>query len=367
MALRRLRQRRRERSRDPGDRVVRDQQREQVMRDPAADAELDRYGFTVLDLLDATEVERVMRIHDDIGVAPDDPRVSINWSFHSRSGEHKRRVDTALRQELEARVDALFLAHEPFLATFITKWPGPNSAFAPHQDPSLIDERRGQGFTVWIPLVDTGMDGTDNGLLRFVPGTHRFSSCLRSTDVDLFPFAEHERAIVEELSVGVGMKAGQALIFDNRVIHFSMPNTTDGPRVVTSFGMRPVDQSCILLRRVDDTSFNVHEISDDFYLDVPPSEQHQYQPDSPVIDTVQIETRRWDPVEFDQLCRDVAGVPTSVRHPIAPSGTLTDPGSFCSFCGKPVSDVDRADRARRNNAQLVCAECRAAQSADLTT
>src|SRR4051812_30944470 len=155
---------------------------------------------------------------------------------------------------------------------FITKWPGPNSGFGAHQDPTLVDERRFRGVTIWIPLGDTGVvDGRDNGMLHVVAGSHRFTDGPRTRDVDDFAFAGLEDDIATRYGVGVPTRRGEAIVFDNRLIHYSMPNETDDPRVVVSLGMRPSEASCVALRRNADGLVDLYEIDEDHYMSLVPA------------------------------------------------------------------------------------------------
>ncbi len=324
---------------------------------PHHQGELERYGYTVLPPLDTDVLRAVRHVHARVGVAPDDPQVALNWSFHSTSSAHKQAVKNDVGAVLRPVLDDLFVAHEAYLTTFITKWPGPHSAFAPHQDPSLVDERSYRGVTVWIPLEATGTDGeTDNGMLHVVPGSHRFSKGLRRSDVDAFPFAAHEEAIVSRHGLGLAMEAGEVLVFDNRLIHYSKPNTSAEPRVVVSFGMRPREASCVLLREREDAVVDLHHIHDDFYIEVLPAEQHLWVPPDPPVARVPVWDETWTAEEFDRLCRAIGPAPrTSVATRNATA--WQDPGAFCALCGSSQGLSDE-DRAGRNNAQLVCPPCR---------
>lgn len=328
------------------------------MRDPDREAELERFGFTVLPALDAGLLEEVRSAYRRLGPAPDDPQLAINWSFHSQSAEYKHRVKQELLELAAPMLERMLDDHRIYLTTFITKWPGPNSAFAPHQDPSLIDERRFRGVTVWIPLDDTGeIDGNDNGMLHVVPGSHRFSRQLRFSDVDCFPFTAHEQAIIERHGIGVPTSAGEALVFDNRVIHYSGPNQSETPRVVLSFGVRPTEGACILLREGSEGTVDLHEIDDDFYIDVLPAEHHLWQPTDPPVVRLERVRESWTGDEFDAMCERVGPAPRTVRA-AAPSasGLWNDPGVFCSVCGG-TDGLSATDRHGRNNAQLVCPAC----------
>ena len=336
-------------------RVPRPETTRPTLSDPDKQADLERYGFAVVDALDEAQLELARQLYAELGPAPDDPKVALNWSFHSRSAAYKREVKAKMLAAFGDVVDEMLVDHEVYLTTFITKWPGPNSGFAPHQDPSLVDERHYRGVTVWIPLGDTGpVDGIDNGMLRFVPGSHRFSDALRVTDVDRSQVAGHEEAVLRH-GVGMPSTAGQALVFDNRVIHYSMPNESDEPRVVLSFGVRPREGACTLMRADDEGTVRIYEIDDDFYIDVLPAENHLYEPAAPPIATIEQGDIGWSAEEFERLCSQAPVPPGAIRSEDVATA-WRDPGVFCALCGSSEGLGD-ADRSVRNNAQLVCASC----------
>ena len=63
-----------------------------TLSDPAKQADLERYGFAVVDAFDEAQLELARELYAEIGPAPDDPQLALNWSFHSRSAEYKREV-----------------------------------------------------------------------------------------------------------------------------------------------------------------------------------------------------------------------------------------------------------------------------------
>lgn len=325
-----------------------------TMVDADRQRELAENGFTVVDALDEATLGGVRTEAERIGPAPDDPRLSINWTFHSRSEEHKHAVKDSLAPVVAQVVDRLLVDHVAYLTTFITKWPGPDGGFAPHQDPSLVDERRFRGVTVWIPLEDTD---ADNGALHVVPGSHRLSTQLRRSDVDRSPFVGLDDVVVSQLGRVVPTTAGEALVFDNRLIHYSLPNRSDRPRVVLSLGVRPREGACILLRDLTDGAIGIWEVPDDFYIDVLPMEHHRYDPPGDPVDAIDVVDERWTATDLVRLSSLIGEVPRSLR--VSPGATTwSDPGVFCAVCGGS-DGLDPLDRSGRNNAQLICPRCRA--------
>ena len=105
----------------------------------------------------------------------------------------------------------------------------------PHQDWSFVeDEKKYCSVTCWIPLQDVNME---NGCIGVIKGSNRFFSNVRpspSPQVET-PLKNHMYTIFPYLELQE-MKAGEALIFDNRTFHASPPNTTDSARVAVGLG-----------------------------------------------------------------------------------------------------------------------------------
>ena len=323
-----------------------------TLRDVDAQRSLEHYGFAVVPFFRGARLETQKAVAADLGAAPDDPRKAVNWSFHSRSRKHKEAVKR-LGTEAADLLDATFTDHVVFLTTYITKWPGDHSAFPPHQDPTLVDERHHTGVTVWIPLVDVDVA---NGMLHVVPGSHRFSARLRTQDVDQSTFADFDHQFLHEHGRGVPMRAGEALIFDNRLVHFSLPNRGREERVVLSFGMRPRSGSCVVVAP-DGDEVAIHEVADDFYIDVLPAVRDDWRPDRPPVATITNPDEVWTEAALDRLCRQVGTAPRATTTPTqALDADALDTGVFCALCGE-TDGLGAQDRAGRNNAQLRCPAC----------
>ena len=123
------------------------------------------------------------------------------------------------------------------------KVPGVAAGAVPwHQDKSYWpDANSNPVITVWIPLVDAN---EINGCLHIWPRTHKarvlsYHSESRTgtgyTEID----AEHLKSIRE---VALPIKAGGAILFNDRCIHMSTPNCSDHVRWSVDLRYQPTDQ-----------------------------------------------------------------------------------------------------------------------------
>jgi hypothetical protein len=143
----------------------------------------------------------------------------------------------------EFLIDSIFPALEPFLAdrypymaTYLVKEPT-GRPIPPHQDWSHCDETIDDSIMCWIPLCDVD---EENGGLGFIDGSHRYFDYLRvfPYQVARSPIDEHGARLMSYLSFPA-MRAGDAVIFNNRTIHGSLANQTAGRRTALSFALHP--------------------------------------------------------------------------------------------------------------------------------
>jgi ectoine hydroxylase-related dioxygenase (phytanoyl-CoA dioxygenase family) len=113
-----------------------------------------------------------------------------------------------------------------------------------HQDKSYWpDANANPVITVWIPLVDSTFE---NGCLHLIPGTHKKRvidhhqesyTGTGYTEVALDFVNQRKKEIL-----ALPMKAGSAVLFNDRLIHSSTPNNSNSVRWSVDLRYQPVDQ-----------------------------------------------------------------------------------------------------------------------------
>lgn len=331
--------------------------------DETLQSRLERLGYAVIPFLDADGIAELTEAYWGLGPAPGDPRMTIHFDFQSESTEYKRSVADTVRPMLTPRIDAVLDRYHLFSPNFIMKWPGGRSGFAPHQDTSLVDERQHRSVTIWCPLTDTlGGAAGDNGVLRFVPGSHEFVSWIRAHDPGAFAFAGMEQEIIDRYGVEVPVRAGEAIVFDHRVVHFSLPNSHPEPRLVIAMGLRPAEADLLHYRRADDNAFDVYEIDDDYYINLNPFLLRDGVPGYQQVDRIHLERPTITPSEFDERYRALGSRPAAdswARRLLRRRPTRVNADPFCFRCGTQDHLVNTVDRVEHGNLQLLCESCHA--------
>jgi hypothetical protein len=203
-----------------------------IFKDPQRQAEFEAQGYTVLPFLDASQIERLSTFY---GTLNNDhiPSYGFHYSLDNMDGRFVQRVAEAVREHVAASVDEHFDRCKIVVASYVVKEPNPQSLVPPHQDWTFVDESAFDSVSVWAPLIDVQME---TGALGVIRGSHRFFSNVRPSPSPQYrpPFLEHNFPILSHLQM-IPMKAGEAVVFDNKTIHASPPNTGSAPRVAAGF------------------------------------------------------------------------------------------------------------------------------------
>ena len=181
-------------------------------------------GYVVVDLLNSDELERIRRIYQ--GYHPEPEPGFFTTTFNQDVG-HRTAVHNDILSVVSRRIDELFAAYKVNFCSFITKAPGPKSELILHQDMSLVDESKYNGINIWCPLVDLT---EENGAIQVLPRSHRLFPTYRGASLpDIYDGIEDE---VKSLMTSLFLKAGQAVIFDQSIMHYSPPNMSEQVRPV---------------------------------------------------------------------------------------------------------------------------------------
>jgi ectoine hydroxylase-related dioxygenase (phytanoyl-CoA dioxygenase family) len=225
----------------------------------------DRDGYVLIDLIGQQQVEELLSFYRNLDHAPM-PQHGFQVSLDNRRPDFVKAVSEKLTTTVKPFVDDKFQNHRLFTASFVVKEKNPHGVVPPHQDWTFVDEQKYWSATIWCTLVDTDIH---NGALGVISGSHLFYDHVRPSPSPQYepPFKDHLFGIFPYLNI-IGMKAGQALIFNNRTLHASLPNTKDQTRV--SFGLGITHRSAALrhyylLPKQEKPLVQQYEVSPEFF------------------------------------------------------------------------------------------------------
>lgn len=200
------------------------------------DADLaDRFavnGFCTLPLLDAEAVRSLAGLFDAMF---DRPRQGF-LSTVLQPPAIRRAAHEAILPHIARALATHAGAFRIALCSFVARYPGSNQGDLPlHQDWSFVDERAARSISVWIPLqaVEAG-----NGCMTVVPGSHRHEQPPRGIGSG-FRYRTIEPELRAHHLIDLPLGAGEAILFDHRLIHGSHSNESERKRLAVGAVLIP--------------------------------------------------------------------------------------------------------------------------------
>ena len=197
----------------------------QSLKDPLLEKELLDNGFVVVPFFDSATVSDLKDFYQRLTV---DETNEIFASTHSNDLDYKRRINEKIKSTYKEQVEQYF--HNPLIlgGTFVVKPPGKGVSH-PHLDWNLVHEGPFRSCNVWVPLID--LDEV-NGVIEVLPGSHKLLPTYRGPNI---PDRTNDlQEFFWNTMTKLYLKAGQALIYDHRLIHGSRDNMSDVIRPATA-------------------------------------------------------------------------------------------------------------------------------------
>lgn len=193
-----------------------------VFKDAKLQQQLNDEGYVVLDFLNESAVKQLNEFyagHHKDGVQ------GFYASTFSLSTDYRKTVDAFIQQQVSESLELFFENYKIHCGSFIVKGADEKSALKMHQDMTLVDESVFTGINIWIPLVDLT---EENGAIEMLPRSHRLFKTYRGASLpDIYDGIEAE---VHQLMIPLYLKAGQAVVFDQSIIHYSPANRSGNVR-----------------------------------------------------------------------------------------------------------------------------------------
>ncbi len=233
------------------------------VKDKALEETLYTKGYAIAAQLDADTLQALRNVYTSTHHF-NVPGGGMFYSLYSRDVPYRKKVHAELEELLAPLYNSLFENYRSVLNSFIVKVSGPESEFCLHQDSTRIDEVKYSNLSVWIPLRDTDMS---NGCLCVVPYSHRMFGPYRG--ISFAPLFEKIESTVRKYLTPLPMKAGQVLLFDNRLVHNSGINQSGADRCVIMAGIYPKEApivSCYKDEADPNSPIELIEQTDDYLI-----------------------------------------------------------------------------------------------------
>lgn len=224
---------------------------------------LNREGWVVVPFLDPQEIAALAAVYEKRR-----PQMGTGFYTSLWSGElpYREEVHRSILSAFDRSLEEYFDSHRICLANFAVKRGDDTSNQVPlHQDWSIVDNTRFREISIWIPLIDVDHH---NGCLAVVPRSHRFRDDVRPNadpSMHFFPFRPLTELILDRYTKSLPMKAGDAVIYDSRLLHASRANQSGKDRVAAVGVAIPREADLLHYFAVSETEIEGFQVDEDFY------------------------------------------------------------------------------------------------------
>ena len=306
--------------------------------------EFDTLGYTVVRLMTPDQakavcgrLEAALGSHGREADAPAKQSRTV-MSYIDSEASFRMTADRLAREALTGPLAQTVRGYRIVSGAIFFKPPGAGEIRV-HRDWTQTLDRSEVAFSVWCALddVDAG-----NGALQMVPGSHRLVPEITSLSVAP-AFAPHAD-VLKASSRSVELRAGEAVIFDSRTIHWSPPNRSGRQRRAVQVVCLP-EQARHVFYAVDGSSggarFEMIDVTEAGVVECTPAEMLEGARPGPSLGFVENENRPVSREEFEQLLDRATQAAGSPRRPAAaaPRGPILE---VCNLSKKYCPSFKRA-------------------------
>jgi len=186
-----------------------------------------------------------------------------------------------------------------------------------HQNWPMIADLNDTTVTIWCPLGDVV---ASNGALQFVQGSHKILPHVEGPMCPGF-FDSFRKELIQRHLTPNEMKAGEAMIFDDGLIHWSANNDSDTPRIAIQIALAPAELQPVFFfyDRSHPERFELVEADREFYLASDVVDLTKRQPHWKHIGFVKNENRYINEEEFIELMARGAEIRAKVYSATTPA------------------------------------------------
>ncbi len=190
-------------------------------------------GFVTIQLLNEEEIIQLNNIFEKYkNKHPIIKGQGYNISSYSKDLDYKKNINNELSSIINIALKRHFINYHLIGSAFAYKVPDKKGFLSPHQEWTMLNEEKYVSITCWIPLVDIT---SENGILYVLPKSHYpYFKTIRGIGIEQY-FKKYEKSVIKN-SIPIQVKAGEAIILNQSLIHFSLPNTSNHIRkaIITS-------------------------------------------------------------------------------------------------------------------------------------
>jgi hypothetical protein len=251
-----------------------------VFNEKVLENEFNYKGYVKVPFLNAEEVDYLKKMFFDTlhlsGGAKTscdvdfetESNITYDFTFIDKNTEYKKQLYDIITSVFTKKAGYYLNNYRPIIANYIRKQQG-GGEVPMHQNWAFVDEEKYTSVSIWVPLVDSN---EENGTLQMVDGSHKKFGKLRGPMIP-WELEKVKEKIIQHHLTAMNVKAGEGVILDDSIVHYSSINKTPGLRLAIQLIMVPaesVTQHYHLDRSTDKNKVHVLETDLDFYMNFHP-------------------------------------------------------------------------------------------------
>lgn len=273
-------------------------------------------GYTIVPLLSADEVDYILKELKKLRPAFDFiPTGAFREDYHDSLSdndiEYRRRTSGLIRDVFYPHISKLLCNYKVMLSGFFIKPPGKGD-LSPHQHPPISTSLKDMPVIVWCPLVDVD---EFNGNLQVVEGSHKIVAGVTGNGSQ--PFFINYNDLIKKHSKPIPLKAGECVIFDMNIIHWSGVNISKNHRISAAALCLPEEAKLAFYYQDMNTpekGVEVFEVDRDFFIENNLVEMMNKRPDNvKSLGFLENKNRKISDKEFVKLLKRGTDLRPSVR------------------------------------------------------
>lgn len=210
----------------------------QVFRDKKLNELFEKKGYVKIPFLSEEEIKTLQEAFEEISIKGFELNNKKEIQFGTLSENIGLKVfqNEKIKSCFEKAAQKHLNKYKHTIGTFIIKAIGAD-AFGPHLNETYVDENKYHSIVVWIPLSDINQN---HGTLWVVEESHnKFNFLIHRHRISLYFDHLREYLLKNKFLKPIDVKQGEAIIFHDRLIHYSSSNKSNKPRIVAAAFMRP--------------------------------------------------------------------------------------------------------------------------------
>lgn len=231
-----------------------------IFKDNTFNKDFNQNGYIIFDHHQADISDRLTQVFSKY--TAENTSSGFNTTHFSNNLSYKKEVLQLAKDIFKESFSELFLQHEVFFANLMIKPPQSNDLLPVHADWAYIDESQNSVISLWIPAVDIT---DDNGALGVIPSSSHLYEKVRGPEI-VSSYRKFDKTLKEEKGVLLPISKKQAVIYDLKLLHYSLPNFTNTPRIAINITLKPKNADLIHYSKQGDVIHKYNDLNEEFFL-----------------------------------------------------------------------------------------------------